>query len=238
MTSACVQCGASPDLERGVLFDDETARACMACGAVRVNEIETVRSDNPHVDDRIVVKPLTLDAEALAWVSAFPRRTRSGEGFMAPDVRATTKEALERSETEADAAKGSLADRVRAARAPSSPPSQLSPGLYPFHLVHSALALSASSPLISALVVAEYRSIAGEIARDFLAARGGVLAEVAASAAALRPANIAVAIDAARETSTPAEVDALAGAIRKKLESTDPHSSDVSALRAMLDRLK
>jgi len=242
MARGCVQCGASADLERGVLFDDETARACMACGAVRVNELETVYSDNPHVDPEIVAKPVSLEAEALAWVAAFPRRTRSGKGFLPADVRATTKEALERVEAEADAAalatKGSLADRLRAAHAPADPPPKIARGMDPFRRVHGALALSASSPLVSALLLAEGGSIAGEIAREWLAARRGVLAEVAASFSTLRPANAAVAIAAARATATREEAEALAGAIRKKLEVTDPHSSDVAELRAMLRQLQ
>ena len=219
-----------------MLFDDETARACMACGAVRVNELETVYSDNPHVDPQIVAKPVRLDADALAWVAAFPRRTRSGDGFMPADARATTKDELERVEAAA-AASGSLAERLRAARAPARPPPAGARGVYRFQLVYAALALSESSPLLSGLVLAEDGALAGAIARDWIAARDHVLAEVAANASALRPAHIAIAIAAARATATPADVAALAAAIEKKLETTDPHSSYTSELRAMLGRL-
>jgi len=210
----------------------------MACGAVHVNVLETVYSDNPHVDPVVVAKPASLDAATLAWVAAFPRRTKSGDGFMRASVRATTVEELARAEAEADDAKGSLAERLRAAGGlVDVPDGSFVQATRPFQLVYIALALSSSSTLISGLVLAEGDSIAAEIARDWLASRGNVLGEVAASIHALRPANIAIAIRYARDTATAAEIEALRAAIREKIAKAMPHSSDISELNAMLDTL-
>lgn len=207
----------------------------MACGAVRVNELETVESDNPRVDPQVVAKPLSLDADARAWVAELPRRTANG-GFLRASVRAATQASLALVEAEADARPGSLGERLRAAGVPGRPP-PATRGLDPFRRVYAALALGPSSPLVGALLLAEGGSLAGELARDWLATRGNVLGEVAATLHGLRPANVTIAVAAALTTATAEERAALVAAVRRKLDATDPHSSDVAELRRVLDRL-
>jgi hypothetical protein len=235
----CSACGASGELERSVLFDDETARSCLACGHVRVSVLSVEYSDNPHVDPRSVPHEVQLAPAALAWVSAFPRRVAGVERFLPASTRASHAAELAAIEAEAPAT-GTLGERLRGAGLPGAPPhGHLSQATVPFHVVHDVLAFSEQTPIDVVLGRAAWAdSAAGSLpqalAREHLASRPRVLAETASSIAALRPAMIAAAVGAAGSTASAADREALAAAIAKLLGRTDPHSSDVAELRRSL----
>ncbi len=247
MTDPCRACGASGELTRRVLFDADIARACMACGDVRVFSIETVYSDNPHVDPEAKITELDLAPEIRAWVASFPRRSSHGENFfIAASVRAADAAALDEREREAEqhsalVRDGAIAERLLQAGAPTTAPNGVDYNLAPFVIVRQALVLSHEMPLSMIFACADPGSVAAPIsvpiARVYLRTRRHVLAEIARSFDSFSVSAIAVAVDAVAEIAPAEDRTALDVAIVTKI-ARDPHSSDVAVLERLRKALR
>jgi len=178
-------CGAT-ELWRPVLLADTGARACMACGHVRVVHDEWSYPKNPHLDPEVIAtRLLTIDDDVRPWLGAFPRLVASPPAdsnepcWLPASLRVADAQMLLAVECELAAAPPlpRLGDRLRAAGIPAAPPRRDMRWEFTYWLdVHDALLLTDESPLGDVLRLASSQTpLAARIANEQLDCRAGLL---------------------------------------------------------------
>ncbi|MFO0571136.1 MAG: hypothetical protein U0263_36225 [Polyangiaceae bacterium] len=247
-----IRCGCpGAPLWRPLLIERGIARACMTCGAIRLAVTEWSYPDNPHAEPQLVAtRVLELDAEAEAWLAAFPRVAAlpgPDPCFFSATTRAPDEAALVGMEAElARAAQAAgMGARLRLAGIPGPPPRpDLRMALEPFVQVRAALDLTPESPLGDALALAACSTaLAARIANEALAARPALLAELAAALAAGAPPRPLVldALSRAAPAAPDAEARALASSLNDRLTAlcadSFEHEIELDAIVRLLQAL-
>lgn len=234
-------CACAPELRRTLLFParDFSVEACTRCGAVQGVHTQYGYPEHPKAELELLgYHSVSLTDTLRAWLTEFPRYVpcSSPYCFVAAARRFEREAELRDAERQAEATQSAWSplQRLQAVGVPVPLPFDPAGDVAPFQAVARACTLAADMPLPELLALCSGQSLAAEIAREQLAQRPTLVADLVTGIA--RGGKLACAVAEAVFYLRPSDGNArraLATAMNTRLlelcRAAFPEESEVSA---------